>query len=103
MPVQHAPSPEDEVRPCRDRMIATGEADRRRFLFAAGSGIAAALSAGRALADDGAPAGARHFDVPDDPTKEQGRAVAADGGYGSSSQFKTAGRVRYPPPNETTS
>ncbi|MGU3340977.1 sulfite dehydrogenase [Methylobacterium mesophilicum] len=84
-------------------MFATRGADRRRFLFAAGSGIAAALSAGRALADNGAPTGARHFDVPDDPTKEQGRAVAADGGYGSRSQFEKAVRVRYPTPNENTS
>jgi sulfane dehydrogenase subunit SoxC len=84
-------------------MFATRGADRRRFLFAAGSGVAAALSAGRAQADDGAPAGARHFDVPDDPTKEQGRAVAADGGYGSRSQFEKAVRVRYPTPNENTS
>jgi sulfane dehydrogenase subunit SoxC len=84
-------------------MFATRGADRRRFLFAAGSGVAAALSTGRALADDGAPAGARRFDVPDDPTKEQGRPVAADGGYGSRSQFEKAVRVRYPTPNENTS
>ncbi|MBP1178073.1 sulfite dehydrogenase [Methylobacterium sp. PvR107] len=83
-------------------MFATRGADRRRFLFAAGSGVAA-LSAGRALAEDGAPAGARHFDVPEDPTKEQGRAVGADGGYGSCSQFETTKRVRYPTPNENTS
>jgi sulfane dehydrogenase subunit SoxC len=84
-------------------MFARRGADRRRFLLAAGSGVAAALSAGRALADDGAPAGARHFDVPDDPTKEQGRAVGADGGYGTRSQFEKAARVRYPTPNENTS
>ncbi|MBY0253661.1 MAG: sulfite dehydrogenase [Methylobacterium organophilum] len=83
-------------------MFATRGADRRRFLFAAGSGVAA-LSEGRALADDGAPAGARQFDVPEDPTKEQGRAVGADGGYGSRSQFETVKRVRYPTPNENTS
>jgi len=105
MPVQHAPSPlpEDEACPCREGMFATRDADRRRFLFAAGSGIAAALSAGPTLADDAVPAGARHFDVPDDPTKEQGRPVAADGGYGSRSQFEKAVRVRYPTPNEHTS
>ena len=48
-------------------------------------------------------AGAKHFDVPADPTKEQGRAVAADGGYGSRSQFETEVRVRYPTANENTS
>lgn len=104
MPIQPAlPRPtEDETCPCRDGMFATRGADRRRFLFAAGSGVAA-LSVGRALADDGAPAGARQFDVPEDPTKEQGRAVGADGGYGSRSQFETAKRLRYPTPNENTS
>lgn len=104
MPIQPAPPrpTEDETCPCRDGMFATRGADRRRFLFAAGSGVAA-LSEGRALADDGAPAGARQFDVPEDPTKEQGRAVGADGGYGSRSQFETVKRVRYPTPNENTS
>ena len=41
--------------------------------------------------------------MPDDPTREQGRAVGADGGYGSRSQFEKAVRVRYPTPNENTS
>ena len=50
-----------------------------------------------------APPGAIHFGVPDDPTKEQGRAVAADGGYGSRSQFETELRGAYPTPNENTS
>ena len=44
-----------------------------------------------------------HFSVPDDPTKEQGRAVAADGGYGSRSQFETEVRWRFPTANENTS
>ena len=66
----------------------------------------AALSARRRIAhtaDQKAPPGAIHFSVPDDPTKEQGRAVAADGGYGSRSQFETEVRWRYPTPNENTS
>jgi sulfane dehydrogenase subunit SoxC len=41
--------------------------------------------------------------VPADPTTEQGRAVAADGGYGSRSQFETEVRVRFPTANEYTS
>jgi sulfane dehydrogenase subunit SoxC len=41
--------------------------------------------------------------VPNDPTKEQGRPVAADGGYGSRSQFETEVRVRFPTANENTS
>ncbi|GJD72119.1 hypothetical protein CFIICLFH_0330 [Methylobacterium goesingense] len=89
--------------PCRDGMYATRN-ERRRFLFASGSTIgAAAIAAGGARAEGKAPAGAQLFDVPDDPTKEQGRPVAADGGYGTRSQFETAVRVRYPTPNENTS
>ena len=56
-----------------------------------------------AQAQDKAPPGAVHFDVPADPTKEQGRAVAADGGYGSRSQFETEVRWRFPTANENTS
>ncbi len=84
---------------------ARAPANRRDFLFAAGSGAgaaAAALLAGPAAAQQ-APAGAKHFDVPPDPTKEQGRAVAADGGYGSRSQFETEVRMRFPTANENTS
>jgi sulfane dehydrogenase subunit SoxC len=79
--------------------------NRRNFLFAAGStagAAAAALVAGSAAAQQ-APAGAKHFDVPADPTKEQGRPVAADGGYGTRSQFETEVRVRFPTANENTS
>ncbi|PNG27273.1 sulfite dehydrogenase [Methylocella silvestris] len=81
-------------------------ADRRRFLFAAGSAVgaaSAALGASVAVAAEKAPPGAQWFDVPDDPTKVQGRPVAADGGYGGRSQFETAVRVRFPTPNENTS
>ena len=91
---------------CKDGMFpARAPANRRDFLFAAGSGAgaaAAALLAGPAAAQQ-APAGAKHFDVPPDPTKEQGRAVAADGGYGSRSQFETEARMRFPTANENTS
>jgi sulfane dehydrogenase subunit SoxC len=78
--------------------------NRRNFLVAAGStaGAAAALFANPAVAQK-APAGAQYFDVPADPTKEQGRPVAGDGGYGSRSQFETEVRVRYPTPTEYSS
>jgi sulfane dehydrogenase subunit SoxC len=102
----HRPAPpsiKDDDCPCREGMFATRSSNRRGFLFAAGSGAALALSPSRSLAEGTAPAGAQLFDVPEDPTKEQGRAVAADGGYGSRSQFETAVRVRYPTPNENTS
>ncbi len=73
-------------------------------MFAAASvaGVAGSSALAQA-ADQKAPPGAFHFDVPADPTKEQGRAVAADGGYGSRSQFETEVRWRYPTPNDLTS
>jgi sulfane dehydrogenase subunit SoxC len=36
-----------------------------------------------------APPGAVEYQVPDDPTKEPGRLMGTDGGYGSRSQFET--------------
>ncbi len=62
------------------------------------------LGAERAgAAEESAPAGAKHYDVADDPTKEQGRPTGADGGYGTRSQFENEVRWRYPTPNENTS
>jgi sulfane dehydrogenase subunit SoxC len=99
-------TPEDLDCECREGMFPTRvPTTRRAFLFAAGSSTGAAAAAaltGAALAQP-APAGAQHFDVPADPTKEQGRPVAGDGGYGSRSQFETEVRVRFPTPNEYTS
>ena len=96
--------------PCTEGMFPAGRmASRRGFLFAAGStaGAAAAALIGSAMspsaAEDKAPPGARRFDVPEDPTKEQGRPTGADGGYGTRSQFETEARWRYPTPNENTS
>ena len=87
---------------CKDGMFPRASfADRRTFLFAAGS---LAVGGAPALAQTTkAPPGAIQFPVPDDPTKEQGRPVAADGGYGSRSQFETEVRVRFPTANENTS
>jgi len=95
----------DEDCECKEGMFPRKHlASRRRFLFAAGS-LASTLSAvSLAQAQDKkAPPGAVHFDVAADPTKEQGRAVAADGGYGSRSQFETEVRWRFPTANENTS
>jgi sulfane dehydrogenase subunit SoxC len=88
---------------CKDGMFpARAPTTRRVFLFSAGSsGAAAALLGGRALAEE-APPGAKHLDVPPDPTRQQGRPVAADG-YGTRSQFETEVRVLFPNPNENTS
>src|SRR5271168_838269 len=90
---------------CQDGMFPrAGLTDRRRLLFAAGS-LAGTLgtSSFAQAADDTTPPGAIHFDVPADPTKEQGRPVAGDGGYGSRSQFETEVRWRYPTANPYTS
>ncbi len=81
--------------------------DRRTFLFAAGStvGAAAAAVVGSVAqaADQNTPPGAQHFHVAADPTKEQGRPVAGDGGYGSRSQFEAEVRWRFPTANEYSS
>jgi sulfane dehydrogenase subunit SoxC len=94
---------EEEECECKDGMFPSREpTNRRNFLFAAGStagAAAAALVAGSAAAQQ-APAGAKHFDVPADPTKEQGRPVAADGGYCKRYQLETQLRVRIPTPKE---
>jgi len=94
-----------EVCDCKDGMFPRdGVTDRRKFLFAAGSlaGVVSTVTVAQAQAPK-APPGAVLFSVPDDPTKEQGRAVAADGGYGSRSQFETEVRWRFPTANENTS
>lgn len=90
---------------CKDGMFPqAGIANRRKFLFAAGALVGVVGSSAFAqAAEPKAPAGAFHFDVPEDSTKEQGRAVAADGGYGSRSQFEVEVRWRYPTANDVTS
>ncbi len=91
---------------CKEGMFPTRTStSRRAFLFAAGSttGAAAAAMFGGAAAAQTAPPGAHYFAVPADPTKEQGRPVAGDGGYGSRSQFETEVRRRFPTANEYTS
>jgi sulfane dehydrogenase subunit SoxC len=66
----------------------------------AGAG-ATALLAGRASA--AAPPGAVEYDVPEDPTKVQGRLTGADGGYGTRSQFETEVRWRFPTATQESS
>src|SRR5882762_1567234 len=64
---------------------------RRRFLSGVGMAAATAgvatLSARPAAAK--APPGAVEYPVQADPTREQGRMMGTDGGYGSRSQFET--------------
>jgi sulfane dehydrogenase subunit SoxC len=50
-----------------------------------------------------APPGAVEYDVPDDPTKVQGRLTGDDGGYGTRSQFETEVRWRFPTPTQESS
>jgi sulfane dehydrogenase subunit SoxC len=50
-----------------------------------------------------APPGAVEHDVPDDPTKVQGRLTGDDGGYGTRSQFETEVRWRFPTPTKESS
>jgi len=73
--------------------------DRRRFLIGAvaGAGALAAREAGAA------PPGAVDYPVAEDSTKEQGRAIGDDGGYGSRSQFETEVRERFPTATRQTS
>ncbi len=97
---------DEESCECREGMFPRARsASRRALLFAAGSSAAAAAAATAAAraSEQKAPPGAEFFQPPADPTKELGRAVAADGGYGSRSQFETEVRWRFPTANEYTS
>lgn len=66
------------------------------------SGAAAAAAGGlfprsvRAAKPDKIPPGAAEWEVPEDPTKAQGRPTGAEGGYGLRSPFETEVRWRFP-------
>ncbi|MGZ3290882.1 MAG: molybdopterin-dependent oxidoreductase, partial [Xanthobacteraceae bacterium] len=84
---------------CKDGMFAL--AANRRQLFS-GTGLVAAVGMTAMLpraAAAKAPAGAVEYPVQADPTREQGRVMGEDGGYGSRSQFETA--VRWANPTKT--
>ncbi|HEX6144767.1 MAG TPA: sulfite dehydrogenase [Geminicoccaceae bacterium] len=57
---------------------------------------------GRGAAAD-APPGAVAYDVPEDPTKVQGRLTGEDGGYGTRSQFEDEVRWRFPTATQESS
>src|SRR6516165_4041694 len=84
---------------CREGMFAL--AATRRQLFGPAGMVAAVGMTGmlprRAQAK--APAGAVEYPVPADSTKEQGRMMGVDGGYGSRSQFES--EVRWANPTRT--
>ena len=89
------PSPEECE--CRDGMFALAATRRQVF---AGTGLAAAASIGAVFpAAAKAPAGAVEYPVPADSTKEQGRVMGADAGYGTRSQFET--ELRWANPTKT--
>ena len=67
----------------------------RRGLLSGGA-LASGLLLTGGLAQAKAPPGAIEYPVQPDPTKEQGRVILEDGGYGSRSQFENEVRWRYP-------
>src|SRR5215831_5297365 len=90
-----------EVCECRQGMFAL--AGTRRQLFG-GAGFIAAVGMTGMLphtAAAKAPPGAVEYPVPDDSTKEQGRMMGEDGGYGSRSQFES--EVRWTNPTRAAS
>lgn len=97
------PTEEIPLCDCQEGMFPMENRSRRKFLFGAGVSVAAVGATAFSAAAKDAPAGALWFDVPEDPTREQGRPTAADGGYGTRSQFETEVRTRYPTANENTS
>ncbi len=83
---------DDEDCDCKEGMF---NGLTRRGLLMGGVALGgSALAGGRARAE--APPGAIEYDVQPDPTKEQGRLILDDGGYGSRSQFESEVRWRYP-------
>jgi sulfane dehydrogenase subunit SoxC len=84
---------------CKEGMFAL--AATRRQLFG-GAGFVAAVGMTAMLprsAGAKAPPGALEYPVPADPTKEPGRMMGVDGGYGSRSQFES--EVRWTNPSRT--
>lgn len=84
------------------RLLAEGSPMGRRALLKGGAFWAGGLAAVGAMAAAGR-ASAKDWPVQADPMKEQGRAIGLDGGYGTRSQFETAGRYRFPTPSATAS
>jgi sulfane dehydrogenase subunit SoxC len=86
---------------CKKGMFAL--AATRRQLFG-GAGLIAAVGMTGMLprsTEAKAPPGAVEYPVPEDPTKEQGRLMGEDGGYGLRSQFEN--EVRWFNPTRTAS
>jgi sulfane dehydrogenase subunit SoxC len=86
---------------CKEGMFALAATRRQMF---GGAALVAAIGMTAALprtAEAKAPPGAAEYPVPADPTKEPGRQMGEDGGYGTRSQFET--EVRWVNPTKTSS
>jgi len=86
---------------CKEGMFALAATRRQMF---GGAGLVAAVGMTAMLprtAAAKAPPGAVEYPVPADPTREQGRMMGVDGGYGSRSQFES--EVRWFNPTKTAS
>src|SRR3954449_4491969 len=86
---------------CKEGMFAL--AGTRRHLLS-GAGLVATVGMTAMLprsANAKSPAGAVEYPVPSDPSKEPGRMMGEDGGYGSRSQFEND--VRWANPTKTAS
>lgn len=94
----------DERCPCRDDLFPQAAASRRGLLLGAGTSLAALPLLGRSASAESvkAPPGAVHYDVAPDPTRQQGRPIGEDGGYGTRSQFETEVREMAPNPTPYT-
>ena len=94
---------DEEFCACQEGMRPEVDLPRRRLMLSAGALIGAGAMTVAARAEDKAPPGATLHDVAEDPTKELGRAVMSDGGYGSRSQFETEVKTLAPNPSPITS
>jgi len=86
---------------CKEGMFALAATRRQMF---GGAGLVAAVGMTAMLprtAAAKAPPGAVEYPVPAHPTREQGRVMGVDGGYGSRSQFES--EVRWFNPTKTAS
>lgn len=92
--------PPEEPCACREGMFPSLS---RRSLLVGGASLGGAMVAAAAGRAQEAPPGAELNRVPDDPTREQGRPVLSENGYGSRSQFESEVRWRYPTATAHTS
>lgn len=70
------------------------ELSRRSFVLSSAALVGNSLAPTFAASPDAAPPGSTKFSEAADPTKEPGRPLFLDGGYGSRSQFESAIRIK---------